>query len=403
MKKFLHPLINNRFETEEISAAIKVIKSKQLTISKITKNFEVKFAKYIGAKYAVMVNSGSSANLLAVSAACNPAGDNNLKRGDEVIIPGICWSTSLWPLIQYGLKPVFADIEIDTLNMSIDDLKSKITKKTKMIFCVHVLGNSTNMHQVKNLAKKNNLLIIEDACEALGSKYQEKKLGTFGNFGTFSFFYSKQITSGEGGMIVCDNKRDYQLLLALRSHGWSRNEKTHHQKMLKLYPKLEPRFIFSNYGYNLRPMEIQAAIANEQLKKIKKFEKNRTFNRKSIIENFYQNKNNVDKLSFIKSAKNVTAKWCGIPFLLNKNLKNDKFKIIKKIEKLGLETRPIVCGNILNQPAIKLFNLNNRNIKLKNCQEVDERGIYIGLKTKKNPIRVSKQIADILNKSLDNY
>tara|TARA_Y100000389_G_C17206298_1_gene386195 strand:- start:101 stop:715 length:615 start_codon:yes stop_codon:yes gene_type:complete len=204
-------------------------------------------------------------------------------------------------------------------------------------------------------------------------------------------------------MIVCDNKKDYQLLLSLRSHGWSRNEKSHHQKMLKSYPRLEPRFIFSNYGYNLRPMEIQAAIANEQLKKIKKFEKNREFNRSSIINFFNKNKKNANKLSFIMNAKNVTTKWCGIAFLINKKIKDHKNKIIKKIEKLGLETRPIVCGNILNQPAIKLFNLNKENIKLKNCQEVDERGIYIGLKTKKNSNKISKQIADILNKSLENY
>ena len=404
MKKFLYPLIDSRFEKEEINAAIKVIKSKQLTISEITEKFEKRFAKFVGSKYAVMVNSGSSANLLAVSALCNPARLKNLKNGDEVIIPGICWSTSLWPLVQHGLRPVFVDVDLDTLNISIQDLKKKISSKTKLIFCVHVLGNSSNMREIKEIAKKKKIFIIEDACVALGSKYNNKNLGTFGNFGTFSFFYSKQITSGEGGMIVCDSKSDYQLLLSLRSHGWSRNEKSHHKKMIKLFPKLEPRFIFSNYGYNLRPLEIQAAIANEQLNKIKRFEKNRAFNRIQIIKHFFlKNKVNINKCIFINSAKNVKASWCGISILLNKNLKKFKNKIIKKIEKSGLETRPIVCGNILNQPAIKLFELNKKKTYLKNCQEIEERGFYIGLNTKKSSLEKLKKISKILNNSINKF
>ena len=172
--------------------------------------------------------------------------------------------------------------------------------------------------------------------------------------------------------------------------------------MLKLYPKLEPRFIFSNHGYNLRPIDIQSAIADEQLKKINKFEKNREFNWKNIIKFFEKKKENRNKFNFIKNAKNVNAKWCGISIIIDKKLKNKRSKIVSKIERLGLETRPIVCGNILNQPAIKLFNLNKKKIKLKNCQEIDERGFYIGVNTKKNSIKKIKKISEILNKSLEN-
>ena len=219
--------------------------------------------------------------------------------------------------------------------------------------CACSIGNIPDWIEIKKIAKKNKIFVIEDACEALGSKYKNKNLGTFGNLGTFSFFYSKQITSGEGGIIVCDSKSDYQLLLSLRSHGWSRNEKDHHKKMVKLFPKLEPRFIFSNYGYNLRPLEIQAAIANEQLNKIRRFEKNKSYNRLQIIKRFFlQNKENSNKLFFISNAKNVKASWCGILILINKNLKKFKKKIIKEIEKSG--------GNILNQPAVRLFKLNKK-------------------------------------------
>ncbi len=272
-----------------------------------------------------------------------------------------------------------------------------------MIFCVHVLSNSTNMDEIKKICNKKKLFLIEDSCESLGSTFKGKKLGTFGDFGTFSFFYSKQITSGEGGMIVCRNKKDYQLLLSLRSHGWSRDDGSHHRKMVKLFPKLEPRFIFSNYGYNLRPLEIQAAIAMEQFKRLKILEKNRSYNRAQIIKSIYSFKINNKKLDFIKPAKNVDCKWYGLPIVLNKNLKKDKKNIISKLESKGIETRPIVCGNILNQPAIKLFKLNNKKHILKNSQEIDERGFFIGLETKKSSNKTVKFISKTMNDVLKNY
>ena len=402
MKKFLYPLIDDKFNKNDIDAGINVLKSRQLTMSKITKQFEKKFANFIGSKYAIMVNSGSSANLLAVAALCNPIRKTRAKAGDEVLIPGVSWSTSLWPLVQFGLKPVFVDVNLEDLNMNIDDLLKKINKKTKMIFCVHVLGNSSNMAKIRTICNQKKILLIEDACESLGSTYNGKKLGTFGNIGTYSFFYSKQITSGEGGMIVCKEKKDYQLILSLRSHGWSRNDESHHKKMIKLFPKLEPRFIFSNYGYNLRPLEIQAAIAMEQLKRLKKFEHNRGLNRKKFLELFRDNGND-NKLKFIDAAKNVNCKWYGIPMILNKNLKDKKKKIVSLIEKKGVETRPIVCGNILNQPAIKLFNLNHKKHKLENSQEIEERGFFIGLETKRSSHKTLSFVSNAINKVLSKY
>ena len=152
--KFKYPLIQPRLFKDDIQKGISVLKSGQITMSKLTRKFENDFAKYVGAKYAVMVNSGSSANLLATCASCNPERKNKFKRNDEVLIPGICWSTSLWPLIQFGLKPVFVDIDPNTLNMDINDLKRKISKKTKVIFCVHVLGNSSDVLEIKKISKK---------------------------------------------------------------------------------------------------------------------------------------------------------------------------------------------------------------------------------------------------------
>ena len=392
MKKFKYPLIYPRIYKSDKEKGIQVIKSGQITMSKITKKFEKNFAKYIGSKYAVMVNSGSSANLLATTASCNPLRKKTFKRGDEVLLPGICWSTSLWPLVLNGLKPVFVDIDVDTLNINIDDLKKKITKKTKVIFCVHVLGNSSNMSEIQKIAKKNKLIVIEDTCESLGSSFKKKKLGSFGDFGTYSFYYSHQISSGEGGMVVCNSKEDHEILLSLRAHGWSRDGYKH-KFYKKKYPKLDERFIFINMGFNLRPLDIQAAIANNQLKQINTFKKNRTFNRKKIISFYNKEFKEENYLTFVNNSKDVDCNWFGLPILIDERYKNKKIKIINEIERLGVETRPIISGNFLNQPAVKLFKLNSKKNQLKNCQEVDERGFFLGINTKKSSIKTLKFVA----------
>jgi CDP-6-deoxy-D-xylo-4-hexulose-3-dehydrase len=232
---------------------------------------------------------------------------NRLLPGDEVIIPVVCWSTSLWPIVQFGLKPVFVDIDPNNLNIDIEKLKKAITKKTKAIFCVHVLGVSADMFKIIEIAKNNNLIIIEDTCESFGSKYNNKLLGTFGDVSTFSFYYSHQITSGEGGMILCKNLEDYEILYALRAHGWSRNPITQ-KKIQKKYPHLDPRFIFINSGYNLRPTEIQAALAASQFKRKDIFKMNREYNKNKIIYEVYKSKKYTNQIQFLQSEKTCTNK-----------------------------------------------------------------------------------------------
>ena len=222
MSKYFYPLVDNPFSDDDIAEGIKVLKSKQLTISKKTINFEKDFSSSLKSKHSLMVNSGSSANLLALQCLINPYRKNRLKKGDEVIIPTLCWSTSLWPIIQSNLKPVFVDINPLTLNIDEKEIEKKINKKTKAILLVHVLGNSCDMEQIMRIKKKYNLILIEDTCESLGSKYKNKFLGTFGEFSSFSFYSSHQISSGEGGMICCKDRIDYNIIKSLRSHGWSR-------------------------------------------------------------------------------------------------------------------------------------------------------------------------------------
>jgi CDP-6-deoxy-D-xylo-4-hexulose-3-dehydrase len=366
--KILYSLSPNSFSDDDIIKGIEVLLTKKITMSSITKKFEREFAKYIGSKYALMVNSGSSANLLAAFALINPLNNKKLKKGDECLIPSLCWSTSLWPIVQAGLIPKFVDIDPLTLNISIDDLKKKINKKTKAIMGVHILGNSTNMDELMKIVKKNKLYLIEDTCESLGSTFNKKYLGSFGDFGTFSFYYSHQITAGEGGMIVCNDKKNYEIIHTLRAHGWDRGLKNNKNS-----------FNFINSGFNLRPLEISAAIGLNQFKRLNQFKKIRFNNRVKIINKLRKSKYWKDQFSFIDPIKKLDPSWFGLPILINENLKWKKNKFLAYLNKNGIETRPIISGNFLNQPSIKLYKLNTKKELFKNAQNIEDRGFFIGI------------------------
>ena len=368
-----YPLVSNPFTTQDLMSGIETILNGRITMSQITKRFEKEFAKYIGAKYALMVNSGSSANLLALFSLVNPKSKKQLKYGDECIIPSICWSTSLWPIVQAGLKPRFVDVNLNTFNIDINKLKKKINKKTKAILAVHVLGNSTNMIELKKIIKKNKLILIEDTCESLGSKYGSKYLGTFGRFGTYSFFVSHQISAGEGGMIVCNDYNDFKIINSLRAHGWDRGLRKNDNN----------NFNFVNSGFNLRPLDVTAAIGYNQFKRLNQMIKIRAFNRKKIINEIKKSPNWENQIDFLKPNSNIKPSWFGLPILINKRLLKKKRKYLNFLNKNGIETRPIISGNFLNQPSIKLYNLNKRKEYFKNAQEIEERGFFIGLHTKK--------------------
>jgi len=380
--KYFYPLKVSTFDNQDLIEGINVIISKNMTMSKKTLMFENFFKKKMKFKNSLMVNSGSSANLLAFQCLINPYRKKKLNYGDEVLIPVICWSTSLWPIIQSGLKPVFVDVDVDTLNISINDLKKKITKKTKALIVVHTLGNSANMKELLKVVKKNKLFLIEDTCESLGSKYKNKFLGSFGDFSTFSFYYSHQISSVEGGMICCKSKEDLNILQALRSHGWSKNT-LNQKKYEKENKKLNKNFLFVNSGFNLRPTDIQAAIGLSQFKKLNYFIKMRDLNRKTIIKSISDDKKWTNQVKFIQPNKDLKVSWFGIPMILNKRYENKKNIILNKLDSEGIENRPIISGNFTKQPALKKYNLNKKYLKYPNADIVHDLGVFIGLKIKK--------------------
>ena len=358
--KHLFPIKDSTFRNKDLIEGIKVILSKNVTMSKVTKKFEKVFSKKIRNPYSLMINSGSSANLLAFQCLINPYRRKRLKKGDEVLIPSICWSTSLWPIIQCGLKPVFVDVDKENFNINLDDLKKKISKKTKALMLVHVLGISTNMEKLTKILKKNRIILVEDACESIGAKYKNKFLGTFGDFSTFSFYFSHQISSVEGGMICCKNKEDENIIKSLRSHGWSK-DLSNRKKIEKKFKKMNKNFLFINSGFNLRPTDIQAAIGLSQFNSLNDFIKVRKINRDKIIRKLVLDKKWKNQVSFVNNSNNIKPSWFGLSMLLNKKYKNKRNQIFNKLDKLGIENRPIISGNFLQQPALIKYGLKQKS------------------------------------------
>ena len=376
MNKISYPLTESVLEGVDIDAAIKVLRSKKITMGPKTRQVEAYFKDHIVKTNSLMVNSGSSANLLIFQCLINPM-VKKLKPGDEVLIPAICWSTSLWPIIQSGLKVKFVDIDLSTLNIDLNDLIKKITKRTKALMLVHALGNCTDMTKLMNICKKNKIILIEDTCEALGSTYKNKPLGTFGDFSSFSFYYSHHITSGEGGMVCTKNKKYLEILKSLRSHGWSRDLKNN-KTLSKKHKNIDKNWIFINSGFNLRTTDINAAIGLEQLKRIKKILSIRKYNFLKIKKSLLRNKKYNNQFIILDDQKHANAAWFGIPIILSSNNKKYKQKIMSNLHRKGIMTRPIISGNFAKQPSIKLYKIKINN-QLPNSDLVDKKGFFLGL------------------------
>ena len=385
-KIFSYPLHADGYSPEDINAGIKVLLSGQLTMSKKTKEFEKYFGKKIGTKYCLMVNSGSSANLLALFCATNPLRKNHLKRGDECLVPAVCWSTTLWPIIQVGLIPKILDVNIKNFSLDFNTIKKNTTKKTKAIMIVNVLGNCAELDKIKKFADKKKIILIEDNCESLGSIYKKKHLGTYGDFSSFSFYFSHQITAGEGGMIACKSENDLKILKSLRAHGWDR----------EINKKNKNKFNFINQGFNLRPLEVSAAIALNQLKRLDKMMKIRSYNRDKIIKEL-KNLNEWDnQFDFFEPINSLKPSWFGLPLLINKKYIKKKKLFLDYLKKNKVDTRPIISGNFANQPAIKLLKIKIVKKTLTNSQEIDNRGFFIGLPTKKLNNKTVNKLSKLL-------
>ncbi|MEY2532094.1 MAG: CDP-4-dehydro-6-deoxyglucose reductase, partial [bacterium] len=252
------------YGADEVSAALDCLLDQQVTMGERVREFEQAFAEFMGSRHAIMVNSGSSANLLAMSVLASDRIPNGLRPGDEVIVPAVTWATTISPVLQLGCVPVLVDIDADTPNRRPQDLADAISPRTRAIFPVHLLGNPIDMPALMDVAAEHDLMVIEDTCESLGSTIGGRKVGSFGQFGTFSFYFSHHITTIEGGMLVTDDDELADLARSMRAHGWTR-DMSNRDELEAASPWIDPRFLFVNLGYNLRPTELQAAFGLVQL------------------------------------------------------------------------------------------------------------------------------------------
>jgi len=362
------PLQVASYGSDEVCEALDSMLSTWVTMGKKVANFEQLFAKYLGIKNATMVNSGSSANLVALSILTNPVLRDKIRAGSEIITPATTWTTTVYPIANVNCKPVLVDVDLDTFNISIEGIEKAITDKTKAIMPVHLLGNPCYIEEIMEIAEKHDLYVIEDTCESHGAEVKGKKVGTFGDMGTFSFFFSHHISTIEGGMIVTNEEEYDELSRALRVFGWARNMKRF-EEYAQNHKDIDKRFLFVNIGFNFRPTEIQGAFGTHQVKKLDNFIEIRRKNAS------YWNKKlepYTDYITTQKERPKTRHVWFGYPLTINRESPFTRDEITSHLEKKGIETRPIQVPNIAKQPAIKLIDyravggLNNADYIMKN-------------------------------------
>lgn len=383
-----YKLTSNTWGREENNAINKVLKSQMYTYGKTVKKFEDKFAKYHNSKYAIMVNSGSSANLLALF-MLKYKFKNPFLENDEIIVPALSWSTTYYPVSQAGYKIVLVDIDKETLNIDIDLVEKAITKKTRAIMAVSILGNPANLIELKRIAKKNNLILIEDNCESLGAQINNNLTGTFGELSTFSFFFSHHISTGEGGMVLTNNFEYYNILKSLRSHGWSRDLDKNFIKKLSKNKNYED-YEFHFPGFNVRPMEFNAATGIEQLKKLNMNIKIRRKNLETFQNLFIDNK------YFYIQKENGNSSSFSFPMILKNKYKFKKESIYKFLRSKKIDFRLLTGGCITCHPVIHKIN-HRISGKLTNSIYSHKYGMFVG----NHPVDISKEL-NYLNKCLDN-
>ena len=361
-----------------------ILKTKQLSIGKEVVKFEKDFSKWQGKKHSVMFNSGSSSNLALIQALINL---KKINSGDSVGFSAVTWATNVMPLITMNLKPVPIDIELNTLNISSSKISQAYKKhKFKCLFITNLLGFSGDMEAIVMFCKKNNITLIEDNCESLGTEYDDKKLGNFGIASTFSFFVGHHMSTIEGGMVCTDNKEIDTMLRMVRSHGWDRHLDSEEQNKLRRKNKVDEfygKYTFYDIGYNLRPTEIQGFLGANQLKYLDRIINKREQNYKKLSKIFYNK-------DFIKVDTGKLTKISNFSFPLICNNKHTRDKYLNLAKKNKIEIRPIVAGNISDQTFFVKYVA--KKFSLKNAKKIHNNGFYFG----NNPDITKKEIETLI-------
>jgi CDP-6-deoxy-D-xylo-4-hexulose-3-dehydrase len=365
-----YPLATTTWDDKEYAAMQEVIASGNFTMGKRVAAFEEQFASHFGSDFAVMSNSGSSANLLALAAirysSLNPADGR-----DEVIVPAVSWSTTYYPITQMGFRLKFVDVDLETLNASVESISAAVSSKTAGIVVVNLLGNPSELTEIRQLADQHSLFMIEDNCESMGATYDGKLAGTFGEIGTFSSFFSHHISTMEGGLSVTNSLELKQVMTSLRAHGWTRELPSENFVHDKTGDDFEDLFRFVLPGYNLRPLELEGAIGTEQLKKLNSIVSGRRANALKFI-------NLMQKFPEIQIQKELgESSWFGFSLVLTGKHIGRRAELVSALKAQSIAVRPIVAGNFAKNPVLK--HLPHVALsELKNADQVHDEGLFIG-------------------------
>ena len=391
------PLNASTFGDDEVKAVLGVLQSDRVTMGERCRAFERAFGHYLGGAEAIFVNSGSSANLLGFFALANAAAPQtkNKRRflpGSEVIVPAVSWSTTFWPIVQAGGIPVLVDSDPRTLQMKPESMSAALTDKTVAVCPVHVLGNAVPANEVMDFAEENRLWVLEDTCEALGARYDGRLTGTFGDVATFSFYFSHHITTIEGGMIVTRDAQLAELLRCMRAHGWTRDLKNR-REVEALHPEIDPNFLFVNMGFNLRPTEINAALGLIQLQKLDTFNHRRN-QIASTWTQYFQPLIERETFCPMEPTRGARPAAFGYPVICSEPRIQKELK--GHMNEHGIETRPIICGNMARQPAFA--NIAHRvSGKLSGADTIMDCGLLWGL----HPLMSNQDVEYVANTVLE--
>ncbi|BDU71077.1 DegT/DnrJ/EryC1/StrS family aminotransferase [Mesoterricola silvestris] len=370
---FRFPLATTSWGTEEIDAMHRVIDSGMYTMGPNVKACEKAFAQAMGSRSCVMVNSGSSANLLMIAALFYTKDPLlKLKAGDEIIVPAVSWSTTYYPLHQYGLKLKFVDIDLETLNLDHSALERALTDRTRAILAVNLLGNPNDFNKIQQLIAGRDILLLEDNCESMGARFQGRMAGTFGLMGTYSSFFSHHISTMEGGFVVTDNEELDQILRCLRAHGWTRDlPKSNLVCGDKGEDPFEESYRFVLPGYNFRPLEMEGALGIEQIRRLPSIVAER---RKNAA--LFQAKMESHPDLMIQRETGESS-WFGFSLVIRPGRALTRKALVKRLNELGFECRPIVAGNFAKNEVVKFFNAEVAS-PLRNAEHIDQFGLFIG-------------------------
>lgn len=352
------PLASTGLRQQDLDAAIVTLNSGYLTMGKEVKAFEAEMAKYLGVKHFVMVNSGSSANLAIFEALLRPANSTpRLKQGDSVLVPAIAWPTTIWPIIQLGLDPVFVDVDPETLALDLKQAEKIILesqgKNFAGIFPIHPLGLSLDEQEYLDFANKHGLVLLSDVCESLGAFREGKAAGSLSLASSYSFYFSHHLTTMEGGGVATNDDEIADDLRSIRSHGWSR-DRSDVDVWSKDVSANDSKFLFVTTGYNIRPMEIQASIGLSQIGDLNNFVANRRRIAKRVYESLKNTSLSVIDGHHFESKNPETHSWMLIAIRVHgDDAFSRRSQILEKLSEKGVETRPVLTGNFLAQPSVR--------------------------------------------------